>query len=459
MKKKIFDLIISYDSTVKQAMQKIEKNALGIVFILDDDKKLVGSLSDGDIRRYILNDGKIDDVVNQAMNKSFTSATDDLSTGEILRLMDIGLKLIPVIDEKGRIINIHDRFSMAMVPRIAKTYHGRAPARITFCGGGSDTTAFSKRSPGAVLNASVNVFAHSILKLRKDKKIKIFSSDLNSEIIADNLSSLVDKKKDSEFALIIALMELLQPNFGFDLTLWSDFPKKSGLGGSASVLCSVTACMDQVLGYNLTNNEIAELTFQAERLNLGVPGGWQDQYSSAIGGINLMEFDSKKTLVSPIPLSSQTIRILEHSLVLCGTGLEHESGNIHDDQKQNLTEEKIFENVKKNVQMVFTLRNHLEHARISELGEVMDAAWELKKTYSPLISNSFLDEIYSFSKEHGAKGGKILGAGGGGFFLFYVEPEMRTNLTDALIGKGLQIQPFQFDFEGAQGWSSFTEGK
>ena len=171
-----------------------------------------------------------------------------------------------------------------------------------------------------------------------------------------------------------------------------------------------------------------------------------------------MEFDSKKTLVSPIPLSSQTIRILEHSLVLCGTGLEHESGNIHDDQKQNLTEEKIFENVKKNVQMVFTLRNHLEHARISELGEVMDAAWELK-TYSPLISNRYLDEIYSFSKENGAKGGKILGAGGGGFFLFYVEPEMRTNLTDALIGKGLQIQPFQFDFEGAQGWSSFTEGK
>ena len=281
---KIFDLILSIDSTVKQAMQKIEKNASGIVFILDGDKKLVGSLSDGDIRRYILNDGKIDDVVNQAMNKSCTSATEDLSTGEILRLMDMGLKLIPVIDEKGRIINIHDRFSMAMVPRIAKTYHGRAPARITFCGGGSDTTAFSKRSPGAVLNASVNVFAHSILKLRKDKKIKIFSSDLNSEIIADNLSSLVDKKKDSEFALIIALMELLQPNFGFDLTLWSDFPKKSGLG-SASVLCSVTACMDQVLGYNLTNNEIAELTFQAERLNLGVPGGWQDQYSSAIGGL------------------------------------------------------------------------------------------------------------------------------------------------------------------------------
>ena len=104
MKKKIFDLILSIDSTVKQAMQKIEKNASGIVFIFDGDKKLVGSLSDGDIRRYILNDGKIDDVVNQAMNKSCTSATEDLSTGEILRLMDMGLKLIPVIDEKGELL-------------------------------------------------------------------------------------------------------------------------------------------------------------------------------------------------------------------------------------------------------------------------------------------------------------------------------------------------------------------
>ena len=200
------ELTISENSSIKEAMKKIEANAARIIFVSSSNEKILGSLTDGDIRRYLLQGGQIENSVKEAMNRDFRFVNPDSPTGEILRLMDMGFQHIPVVNSAGEMIKIYDKSSMAVLPKVAKTYHGRAPARVSFCGGGSDTTAFSSKARGAVLNASIKIYAHSVLKIRSDKKIKILSFDLNDGVTADNFFDLIAKKEKSNLGLVIALI-------------------------------------------------------------------------------------------------------------------------------------------------------------------------------------------------------------------------------------------------------------
>ena len=226
----------------------------------------------------------------------------------------------------------------------------------------------------------------------------------------------------------------------------------SGLGGSAVVASSIIGCFNQVRLDQWTNNEIAELAFQAERIDMQLPGGWQDQYSTVTGGFNFMEFRSAGNLIHPIRMNKDIVRELEESLVLCDTGISHDSGNIHTDQREELEQKKILEQVKKSKALVYDMRDTLLQGKLLDFGNKMDQAWKLKRTFSKKISNNHLDGIYNLSKKHGALGGKLLGAGGGGFFLFFVPPEKRINLMNALSKKNLSLMPFTFEEEGLSSW-------
>ena len=258
---------------------------------------------------------------------------------------------------------------------------------------------------------------------------------------------------NGKFSLILSVIKTIKPTFGFELYLHSDFPMSSGLGGSAVVASSILGCFNQLRNDKWDQYEIAEIAFQSERLNLGVAGGWQDQYATVFGGLNFMEFNSDQNIIHPIRLNSEILLELEESLVLCYTGTNHDSGLIHKDQKEQTRNEDVKDRIQTNVDLTYEMRNHLLKGRLTDFGFCLHKAWELKRSFSSKISNSFLHDIYNGAIQNGAIGGKLLGAGGGGYFLFYVPSFDRHKLMNWIKTIGLLATPFVFENNGLQSWT------
>jgi D-glycero-alpha-D-manno-heptose-7-phosphate kinase len=200
-------------------------------------------------------------------------------------------------------------------------------------------------------------------------------------------------------------------------------------------------------------HELSEIAYQAERHYLGVDGGWQDQYATVFGGFNFMEFRMDQNIVHPLRINSDTMLELEECLILCDTDTTHESGDIHQDQRQQMEGTHVRNMVVRNVNLCYEMRNFLLRGKLKQFGQSLDKAWELKRQFSQKISSSRLDHIYDEAKANGAIGGKLLGAGGGGFFLFYAPPYQKHKLMNHLDAMGLKIRPFRFEPQGLQAWT------
>jgi D-glycero-alpha-D-manno-heptose-7-phosphate kinase len=327
----------------------------------------------------------------------------------------------------------------------------RSPVRVSFGGGGSDLTHYFANESGAVINTTISLYSHATLRKRKDRKIAIYSQDLNDELRVDNFQELLNFK--GKFGLFQALLRTIHPDFGFDLFVNSDFPMRSGLGGSAVVSAAVLGCFNQFRQDKWDQHELAELAFQAERLYLGVSGGWQDQYATVFGGFNFMEFNMERNVVHPLRVQHEIQLELEESLVLCDTSIAHDSGEIHNDQRQNMEKQSVRHNIQSNVELTYRMRNYLLRGQLIEFGRCLHQAWIYKRQFSDKISNDSLDSAYALALSNGAIGGKLLGAGGGGFFLFYTPPFAKHQLIGALEENGYRVRPFRFEPNGLQAWS------
>tara|TARA_B000000475_G_scaffold269351_1_gene263182 strand:+ start:3453 stop:4808 length:1356 start_codon:yes stop_codon:yes gene_type:complete len=442
------NFVISKGSSIRDALKKIDKNKKGIVLVVDNEK-LIGVASDGDIRRFLLKNS-INNKIDRVINKKFVSANRNTSREDLLKKLDQRIKVIPVLSSQGKIIEIVTSENLPLTQERSVYFRSRSPVRVSFGGGGTDLTSFFEEYGGAVINATLSLYSHASLQIRKDKKVYIESLDLKKNITLKNLNYNLSDTKG--FELILSVLRMIKPDFGFNLYLYSDYPMNSGLGGSAVVVSSIIGCFNQTRLDQWTNKEIAELSFQAERIHSNISGGWQDQYSTVTGGINFMEFRSKGNLIHPIKLKANVVRELEESLILCDTGMKHNSGNIHDDQNKNLSKENIIRQVQKNKILSYEMREDLLQGNLLNFADKMDKAWHLKRSFSERITNKKLDSIYSLAKEAGAIGGKLLGAGGGGFFLFFVPPEKKIKVMQSLIKKKLSIQPFIFDHDGLSSW-------
>ena len=442
---------INKNSTIQDALIKIESNHKGFILVTNDDESIVGISTDGDIRRKLLENISIDDKILLCTNQNFVSASLETPKEILLKQLDHKIKAIPVLDSFNKLVTIVTKDHIPQKGE-EKTYaRAKSPVRISFGGGGSDTSSYFISNKGAVINATISLFSHSTLKIREDDRIIINSLDVGEKIEFNEFRELLNY--NGKFSLILSVIKTIKPTFGFELYLHSDFPMSSGLGGSAVVSSSILGCFNQLRNDKWDQYEIAEIAFQSERLNLGVAGGWQDQYATVFGGLNFMEFNSDQNIIHPIRLNSEILLELEESLVLCYTGITHDSGNIHDDQKEQTKSTSVKERIESNVQLTFEMRNYLLKGKLFNFGKALHKAWELKKSFSSKISNPMLDIIYEEALQNGAVGGKLLGAGGGGFFLFYVQPFDKLKLMSWLESKNLKYTPFVFEENGLQSWT------
>lgn len=444
------DLLVAPTTSIADVFRRLNENKKGIVFIADADRHILGCVTDGDIRRQLLVKNDLSVAVSAFMNKEFVHASSSTSREHILKLLDHGVTAVPVLDQKGRLLQICSRENFRLQDDTEFFSRARAPARISFGGGGSDLTHYFLDRGGAVISATIARYAHATLRLRSDRVIRIHSHDLDCSVEGGSVSAL---DFNGELDLIKAVVRLIGPEFGFELDVSADFPVGSGLGGSASVAVAIIGCFNEMRINPWTRHEIAEMAFQAERLSLNIPGGWQDQYAAAFGGFNYMEFSAEENLIVPLRLDQEILRELEASIVLCHTGRSHNSGLIHSDQNERMKESaEVQSAIRRQKEMTVEMRKRLLRGDIVGYGRLLNDAWINKRQMSALISNDELDRVYQVAVKAGALGGKILGAGGGGYFVFFVSPFERLSVSRALAKLRYNSERILFDTDGLTSW-------
>jgi D-glycero-alpha-D-manno-heptose-7-phosphate kinase len=447
----IDNFLIPENSTLREALYRIDLNHHGIVMSMDKFGRVTGLATDGDIRRQLLDGRMLDDMISSCINTEFLFEDSRTPRELLLKKLDHRIRVIPLLDADRRLVGIVSRDHLPVQPEEAVFARARSPVRISFGGGGSDLTHFFSGQDGAVINTTISLYSHATLRVRDDEKINIQSLDLKEVLHADSLKNALEKKDG--FGLIKALLRVVQPEFGFDLYLHSDYPMNSGLGGSAVVSAAVLGCFNQFRLDQWDRHELAELAFQAERLYLGIAGGWQDQYATVFGGFNFIEFRMAQNIVHPLRIHSDILLELEESLILCDTGTTHDSGSIHEDQQRQMEDRSILKHVNTNVELSYRIRNQLLRGKLLDFGSSLHDAWQFKRRFSSKISTERLDRIYDDARAHGAVGGKLLGAGGGGFFLFYVPPFKKNDLLQHFEATKLSVRPFRFEHDGLRAWT------
>ena len=444
--------LINEKDSIRNALKKLEANHDGMVFVETQDGKVIGLATDGDIRRALLKGVVIEDNVSKCMNCDFVWASTEANREELIKQLDSHIHFIPILDESKRLQKIISKNFLPLESEKSIYIRSRAPVRVSFGGGGSDLTHYFENNSGAVINAAISIYSHATMKVRNDSKIIIVSRDLKTKLIASDLKDALSQK--GPFGLIQSLLHVVRPTHGFELYLDSDFPVGSGLGGSATIAAVVLGCFNMLRNDKWNQHELSEIAFQAERLDLGVAGGWQDQYAAVFGGFNFIEFGPDENIVHPIRVNPDVLLELEECLILCDTGISHQSGNIHTNQKEMMSSNSIRKMVAENVDLSYAIRNYLLRGELQKFGECLDKAWQLKRNFSKMISSDHIDFIYDGAINNGAIGGKLLGAGGGGFFIFYVPPFKKIALMDFLESQNLRLQSFCFELDGLKTWIS-----
>jgi D-glycero-alpha-D-manno-heptose-7-phosphate kinase len=328
---------------------------------------------------------------------------------------------------------------------------GRSPVRISFGGGGTDLPAYYQQFGGAVLSASINKYFYTILGKRSDGRIQVISSDLRIFETWHDIAATDVKVSGLEIPL--AVLKDLSADFSLDLFLASEIPPGTGLGSSASVCVNILKTLTTYLGSSLSKYDLAERAFTIARHTLGRYVGKQDEYAAAFGGLNYISFNPDGTTsVSPLNLDSDLVQELQSNLLLFFTGSSHHSWTILEEQEKSSrsrsgTAIEALHDVK---EYAVKMRNALAAGELSHFGTLLDEAWQAKKRISHRISNERIDYLYQLARSNGALGGKITGAGGGGFLLLYCEQERQEALRLALQREGIQEMAFARDFHGAQ---------
>jgi D-glycero-alpha-D-manno-heptose-7-phosphate kinase len=444
------NLLVSEQTSIAEAFHKLNANKKGIIFVLDAQQRVVGCATDGDIRRQLLVNDDLGAPLSAFMNRDFVRVAIGAPREQVLKLLDNGIRVVPMLDAQGRLAHICSREEFHLQDEDETFARARSPARISFGGGGTDLTHFFLDQGGVVINTTIAKYAHATLRWRKDGRIRIYSHDLRASIEAENLSEL---SGDARLGLINSVLLLIRPQAGFELEVASDFPVGSGLGGSAAVTAAVIGCFNEFRTDPWSRHQIAEMAFQSERLMLNIAGGWQDQYATTFGGFNFMEFSANENVIIPLRLEQRTLQELEECFVLCHTGKAHDSGAIHVDQKSRMrTSPDAARAAQRQKEITAEMHRALLRGEVHCYGRLLHEAWQAKRQFSDLISDSETDRIYAHAIANGADGGKILGAGGGGYFLFFAPPFSRYRLINALADIGYQSERLILDADGLQSW-------
>ncbi len=337
-------------------------------------------------------------------------------------------------------------------------YRSKAPLRIGLAGGGTDVSPYSDLYGGAILNATISLYARASIEPLTENKVIFESADRRESLSYDAVYPL---PLDGQLDILKGVVNRLHKDYGqlpsgFRLTTYVDAPAGSGLGTSSTLVVAVLGAFAEWLKLPLGEYDMAHLAYSIEREDLKQAGGKQDQYAATFGGVNFMEFYAgDKVIVNPLRIKDMYLHELENNLVLFYTSTSRLSSSIISEQQKNVNEKKddsidAMHHLKEQSVM---MKEALLRGSIDKIGEILDYGFQYKKKMAKGISNPQLDEIYEAARKAGASGGKISGAGGGGFMIFYCPKNTRFAVVDALGKFGGDVKRYHFTNNGVQTWS------
>jgi len=337
-------------------------------------------------------------------------------------------------------------------------YRSKAPLRLGLAGGGSDVSPYSEIFGGAVLNATIDQYAYCTIEETDDNMVVLKAADLD---ICRNYPSALSLPADGNLDLHKGVYNRIIKDFSITeplscrITTWCDVPPGSGLGTSSTMVVAIIKAFTEWLNLPLGDYDTAYLAYRIERIDLGLSGGKQDQYAATFGGFNFIEFSKdERVIVNPLRMKRWIIDELEASMVLYYTGESRSSDKIIREQQENTRKGKKLpveatHRIKENS---YLMKDLLLKGEIIQFAKALGKEWENKKKMALSISNEHIEKIYNAAMEAGAYGGKVSGAGGGGFMFFMTDPAKRLDLINTLGRFNGRVLNFHFSENGCQGW-------
>jgi D-glycero-alpha-D-manno-heptose-7-phosphate kinase len=317
----------------------------------------------------------------------------------------------------------------------------RTPFRMSFVGGGSDLPSFAREHGGAVVSASINKYVYIAINKKFDPGIRVSYSE----------TELVEFASQIKHAIVRESLGHLGIEDGVEITSIADIPSKgTGLGSSSAFTVGLIQCLSAFQGKFISAENLGETAFHVEHDLCGKTLGRQDQYASALGGINFLKFNPDGSVgISPVIMSVDEIKHLNRHLIMFYTGKNRVAEEILERQNLDLRDDpRKIAGMKKMVALAYELNHELQNSNIDSLGHYLHENWILKKAQNELVSGPEIDAWYQKAISAGATGGKLLGAGNGGFLLFYAPPEVQQSIKTAL--SDLRFVDFSFEPQGSQ---------
>lgn len=313
----------------------------------------------------------------------------------------------------------------------------KTPFRVSFCGGGSDMADFYEKYGGCVLSTSINKYCYISIHPYFNETQTLLKYSQN-ELVND-----ISEINHRIFKQVLGDMHVS----GVEISSTADVPGGTGLGSSSTFTVGLLNTLYCYKGRFASKAKLAREACEVEIEKLGSPIGKQDQYAAAFGGLNFIRFNQDGTVsVSPIMMQAETYKKLQKNLMMFYTGTTRSANGILSEQKKNISQNDKVENMKKMCKLAYEMKDALEHNDVSSFGEILNTGWELKKTMASGISNPEIDKAYEIAMANGALGGKLLGAGGGGFLLFYCPEEKQDRIRNSI---GLKEFEFTFEQDGS----------
>ncbi len=334
----------------------------------------------------------------------------------------------------------------------------KAPLRIGLAGGGTDVSPYSDIYGGAILNATISMYAYANIVPRDDNKIIIRLNDKDEVFEYDSVLELpMGDKVDLLKAIYNRIVKkYIHKPLSFELSTYVDAPPGSGLGTSSTLVVAVLGAFAEWLSLPLGEYDLAHLAFEIERIDMAMAGGKQDQYAATFGGFNFMEFyDKDKVIINPLRIKDKVMNELAYNIILYYTQTSRNSSDIIERQQKNVSSksEKPIEAMHKLKEQSVLMKEALLKGKLDQIGEILNLGWQYKKQMAEGITTTLFEDLYETAIKAGASGGKISGAGGGGFIFFYCPGTTRYNVIKALDKFGGSVQRYEFTKQGLETWT------
>lgn len=329
--------------------------------------------------------------------------------------------------------------------------------RLGLAGGGTDVSPFSDIYGGCVLNATISLYAYCDIIPRTGNTIKIITEDRGEKFESRSMRELpIDGNLDILKAIYNRVVKDFDlPALSFELHTFVDAPAGSGLGTSSTLVVAVLGAFAQWLNLPLAEYDIALLAYSIEREDLKLAGGKQDQYAATFGGINFMEFYSdNKVIVNPLRIKDKIMNELSRNIVLFYTSTSRDSASIIEQQQKNVVNNNTqsIEAMQQLKKQAILMKEALLRSDLNKIGDILNLGWQYKRQMADGICTHLFEDVYTAALEAGARGGKISGAGGGGYIFFYCPDCVRYRVIDVLNNFGGNVRRFEFTKEGLQTW-------